>query len=388
MRYICLVVCLWISSGLLWAETSAVLFERAKKESNLHTQIELLSRVIAQSPRHVGAYHYRADAYQALGNTRRAIEDYNRVVRLRPKDPFRYYARGLAYAHLQEPQLAVADFTKAITLKPSYKNFYLARARQYESMGKHSLALTDYTRYVGRWSQTETELLEEVIPVSLDAYQYDLTQQLLEELSARGADSASYHAWRGRLLQSKNKCDEAVSAFSKAINRQDTWAQAYQWRGNVYREIGDTEAALEDYTRVLELQPTAYWFNRRGLVYEEQKQFEQAVLDYTRALELDPGWAVAYNNRGFARMNLKQWENAKKDLETSIRLDPSAPTPYVNLAGIYWTFKKDRKQTYAQLQKAIKHNFKNYEALFDEEQKGWLFKGLNQTAEFRTLLYK
>ena len=387
MRYICLIILLGCSLGLQ-AQTTAQLFEQAKKEANLHTQIELLSRVIEQSPTHVGAYHYRADAYQALGNTRQAMQDYDRVVALRPKDPFRYYARGLAYSHLKEPQLAIADFTKAIRLNPTYQNFYLARAREYRSIGKSGQALTDYQQYAGSWNQAPTELLEEVIPVSLDAYRYDLAQQLLDVLTARSMLTPTAYIWQGRLWQNEGKWDEAISAFSKAINRRTDWAQAYQWRGNAYREMGEWEAALEDYTHVLALEPQAYWFNRRGLVYEDQKQYEKAAADYTQAIELDPKWAVAYNNRGFARMNLKQWERAKADVETAISLDPSAPTPYVNLAGIYWTFKKDKKQMYIYLQKALNHNFKNYDALFDDEQKGWLFKGINQTAQFRSLFYK
>ncbi len=376
---------MWASS--LGAQSSAGLFERAKKEANLNTQIELLSQVIKQSPRHVGAYHYRADAYQALGDTQHAIADYNRVVGLRPKDPFRYYARGLAYAQAKQPQLAVTDFTKAIQLKASYKNFYLARAREYRALEKYSLALADYLHFIGQISKADKALLEEIIPVSLEAYQYELTQNLLDELENRGDDSAQHYAWQGRLMQHTYHLDEAISAFSKAINRQPDWLQVYQWRGNVYREIGDLEAALDDYTTVLQRQPSAYLYNRRGLVYEEQQQFEKAVADYTRAIELDPKWAIAYNNRGFARMNLNQWEKAKKDIETAINLDPSAPTPYVNLAGIYWTSKKDRKQVYNNLQKALKHNFKNYESLFDDRQKGWLFKMINQTEEFRSLLY-
>ena len=387
MRYLWIgILCVAVTSAS--AHTAGQLLERAKREADLHTQIELLNQVIEKSPKHVQAYHYRADAYQALGNTRLAIADYNQVVALRPKDPFRYYARGLAYSHLKEPQLALADFTKAIHLKPSYKNFYLARAREYRSIGKYNLALADYTRYVGDWKKAQKGLLEETIPVSLEAYRYEVAQQQVDALAGLGDDSASRHFWQGRIFHSESKWDEAVSAFSKAINRKSEWSLAYQWRGATYREMGDLEAALEDYDRVIELQPESYWYNRRGLVHEENKQFDKAVADYTRAIELNPRWAVAYNNRGFARMNLKQWEKAKKDFETAIRLDPSAPTPYVNLAGTYWTYKKDRKRAYANLQKALKHNFKNYEALFDDDHKGWMFKDINQTQEFRSLLYK
>ncbi len=387
MRYI-LVLCSLFFPWVLAAESTDVLFERAKQEGNLNIQVELLTEVINQSPRHVGAYHYRADAYQALGDTRRALLDYNRVISLRPKDPFRYYARGLAYETWGEHALALADFSKAISLKPSYAPFYLARARAYRALKKNSLSLADYKKYAGGWTQASVEILHEAIPVSLEAYRYDTAKEQLLALEQRGDNSAQYYIWQGRVLQNENKLDEAISAFSKAVNRDEELTEAYQLRGNAFKELGDYPAALEDYTRVLALQPDAYWFNRRGLTYEEQGNFEQAAADYSRALELDPKWAVAYNNRGFARFHLKEYGAAKADFQTAIKLDPSAPTPYVNLAGLYWTWKKDRKAMYQNLEKAVNHHFKNYESLFEEDQKGWMFKGINHTAEFRSILYK
>ncbi len=388
MRFLGIVIC-FLFVGSAAAQTPQQLFERAKREADLPTQIELLTQVIEASPNHVGAYHYRADAYVALGQPRRAMLDYNRVVALRPKDPFRYYARGLAYQTMGEQAPALADFSKAISLNPSYANFYLARARAYRDVGKYSLALADYKKYVGEdWQKASQEMLREVIPVSLSAYRYETAQEQLVALEKRGDDSPQRYLWQGRILQSENKWDEAVSAFSKAANRNDELAEAYQLRGNAFKEMGDYTAALEDYTRVLALDPQAYWFNRRGLMYEELKNFEKAAADYARAIELNPQWAVAYNNRGFARLNLKDYAAAKEDFETAIKLDPSIPTPYVNLAGTYWTWKKDRKQMYKYLEKALAHNFKNYESLFEEDQKGWMFKNVNQTAEFRSMLYK
>ncbi len=381
----CLCVCFPL---LLTAQSTADLFVRAKQEADLHTQIELLSQVIAQAPQHVDAYHYRADAYRALGDTPRAILDYNRVISLRPKDPFRYYARGLAYQTMGEPTAALADFSKAISLKPSYMPFYLARARAYRALNKYSPSLADYKKYAGGWAQASAEILHESIPVSLAAYRYDTAKEQLQALEKQGDDSAQRYVWQGRVLQNENKLDEAISAFSKAVNRNHNLAEAYQLRGNAFKELGDYPAALEDYTQALALAPDAYWFNRRGLTYEELKDFEKAAADYSRALELDPKWAVAYNNRGFARFHLKNYPGAKADFETAIKLDPSAPTPYVNLAGLNWTWKKDRKAMYKNLEKAVNHHFKNYESLFEEDQKGWMFKGINHTAEFRSILYK
>ena len=83
-------------------------------------------------------------------------------------------------------------------------------------------------------------------------------------------------------------------------------------------------------------------------------------------------------------MKLKNFKEAKKDLDTSLKLAPKAPTTLINTAGYYWTAKKDKKNMYANLQAAMKNNFKDFDSLYDDNQKGWLFKNINETLEFRS----
>lgn len=385
-KILMLALCITMISPVA-AQTATQLFAHAKTEKNPNTQIKMLTKVIAKSPRMADAYHYRADAYLSLGRNKQALADYSKTIALRPRDPFRYYARGLAYQKMGRFSLAHADFSKAIALKPAYRNFYLARARANASLEKYEDALRDYQKYRGKRKIT-TDLSKELIPVYLGAYRYEAAQSLLEQLQASGDDSADLYFWWGRIYSSQNRLDEAVSAYSKAINRNADYSQAYRYRASAFKDMGDKPAALEDYTVLLKLQPEAIFFNRRGLVYEEMKQFKEAAQDYTRAIELLPKWAIPYNNRGFVKMHLKDWNGAKEDLEMAIRLDNSSPTPYVNLAGVYWITKKDRKNTYDNLDKAVRRNFRNFESLYDEDQKGWMFKNINKTAEFRAVLYK
>ena len=385
-KIIGIVFCLCMAMGA-FAQTASQLFAKAKAEKNPNTQIKMLTKVISKSPRMADAYHYRADAYLSLGRNKQALADYSRTVSLRPRDPFRYYARGLAYQKMGRYSLAQADFSKAISLKPSYRNFYLARARANASLEKYEDALRDYQKYLGKRKPTAA-LSKEMIPVYLGAYRYEEAIKQLKQLRLAGDDSADLHFWTGRIYSGQNRLDEAVSAYSKAINRDASYAQAYRYRASAFKDMGDKPAALEDYTVLLKLQPEAIFYNRRGLVYEEMKKFKEAAADYTRAIELMPKWAIPYNNRGFAKMNLKDWKGAKEDLETAIKLDGTSPTPYVNLAGVYWLSRKDRKNTYDNLDKAVRRNFKNFESLYDEDQKGWMFKNINKTAEFRAVLYK
>lgn len=371
-------------TGIAAAQTGAEWLARAKAEPDPQAQIKLLNKAVEKSPKLADAYHYRADAYKALGRPKQALDDYSRTIKLRPKDPFRYYARALLYMDMQRWPAALSDLNTAVQLRPAYKKFQLARARVYQQLGKYEQAVSDYEKS-RRADKTQQQLLE-MMPSYLGAYRYERALRLLDTSSR--ADTAAAHYWRGRIHWGKNETDEAVSDFSKAINRDESFVPAYRYRANAFKEMGDLDSALEDYTVLISLQPEAIFYNRRGLVYEEMGLFESAQEDYSHAIELSPKWAIPYNNRGYARLHLKDWEGAKKDLKTAISLDDAAPTPYINLAGAYWLHKKDRKQAYANLDNALKRNFKDVESLYKEDQKGWLFKGLNQTAQFRALLYK
>ena len=111
-----------------------------------------------------------------------------------------------------------------------------------------------------------------------------------------------------------------------------------------------------------------------------------AADDYSYAIAINPKWAIPYNNRGYAYLKMKEYKKAKQDFETSIKLSPALPTTHINMAGYYWTVKKDKKNMYKYLDSGLKHNFKEIESLYNDSQKGWLFNNINNTVEFRSFI--
>lgn len=378
-------VCLFYAAFAFGAVPS---LSSAQAEKDPAKQIKMLNAIIKKSPKLRKAYHLRADAYRAQGRYKQAIDDYTKTIKLSPKLSFSYYARALAYMDMKRWSLAEDDLSKAISLNKNYRDFYLNRAKVEMELGKYEAAIADYQNYLGRRQPTPQVALE-LAQAYIGAYKYDKARKELLALAKRTPDSPDMFFWLGRIEQLSGHPDEAVSYYSKAVNRDATYAPAYLRRADTFKEMGDLEAALQDFTTLLTLDAKdATYYNRRGLVYEEMKDFSKAVEDYNKAIELNPKWSIPFNNRGFAYMNLKKWKEAKEDLETSIRLEPSGPTAYVNLAGVYWLSAKDKKNTYQNLEKAIKHNFRNFDSLYDEDQKGWMFKGINKTAEFRAIMYR
>ncbi len=85
----------------------------------------------------------------------------------------------------------------------------------------------------------------------------------------------------------------------------------------------DLERAVDLYTRVLAVEPSAAVYNHRGIAYFAMSRYEQAAEDFTRAVELAPKDARAFTNRGLALRMSGAPEEALRDLDHSLELNPT-----------------------------------------------------------------
>ena len=82
---------------------------------------------------------------------------------------------------------------------------------------------------------------------------------------------------------------------------EPTDAEGYNRRGNQYSRNGAYEQAIADYTKALELDETLAdaWFNRGCSLYE-MGMFEESIADLTQAIEIDPEDDNFYGRRSLA----------------------------------------------------------------------------------------
>jgi tetratricopeptide (TPR) repeat protein len=92
---------------------------------------------------------------------------------------------------------------------------------------------------------------------------------------------------------------------------------AHRHFGNVYSNRAEYQAAVNNYTRAIGLDPTyAQAYYSRGVLYwREFGDCEPATQDLTSVLELVPSWAEAYFNRAMAYKLLGDQERAVRDFE-------------------------------------------------------------------------
>lgn len=85
---------------------------------------------------------------------------------------------------------------------------------------------------------------------------------------------------------------------------------AYYNRAKAYDQIGDTGRAIEDYSRVIFINPEfVNAYNNRGIAYGTIGDFENAIMDFDTALSLNPGDPEATYNRELARKAMERGFN-------------------------------------------------------------------------------
>ncbi len=100
---------------------------------------------------------------------------------------------------------------------------------------------------------------------------------------------AAFHRHWGNLGGGRMAYERAVDQFTRAIQIDPQFVDAYFQRGILYwREIQNYQRAIRDLTRVLELdaERTVALFNR-ALAYQSRGDYDQAIADYERFLAVD-----------------------------------------------------------------------------------------------------
>ena len=76
---------------------------------------------------------------------------------------------------------------------------------------------------------------------------------------------------------------------------------AYYNRGKAYRNIGQYQRAIENFTEAIRLQPDyADAYNSRGLVYGKLGQQQHIIEDFSEVIRLKPNDVNPYSIRGLA----------------------------------------------------------------------------------------
>ncbi|KAJ3384909.1 hypothetical protein HDU92_003338 [Lobulomyces angularis] len=103
-----------------------------------------------------------------------------------------------------------------------------------------------------------------------------------------------------------------------------TTAEDYKSLGNKNFSAGEFEAAIENFTKAIELdQKNHVLYSNRSAAYASLKDYQKAFEDAEKTTTLKPDWAKGYSRKGSALHGLNKLEEAEKAYSEGLKLEPT-----------------------------------------------------------------
>ncbi len=183
-------------------------------------------------------------------------------------------SRGLAWLKEEEPKEALADFARALELDATDLKALAGHARANAALGEHNAAASDWTRAIEQSASTKPALNGGIDTMYLE---------------------------RGSALLGAGNTDAALADYAKALELNPKNTAAYIARAHAYLKLNDRESALNEFDRAATIDPYDIRpYIARGEAAERMGDTQLAIDSYLIAAKTNPRGA------GQARQALKR----------------------------------------------------------------------------------
>ncbi|CAD5951673.1 Translocon at the outer membrane of chloroplasts 64 [Planktothrix agardhii] len=301
------------------------------------------------------AYAQQGDAHQALGNSNEAIENYQKALDIVPNDDLRakldalnnaknhlfeqYFNQGITLVNQENYQQAIEQFTRALTLNPNHADAYVWRGYVYHCLNKYQEVIDNCNQAI-RLNPNHANAYGN----RANAYNYlknyeqainDCNQAI--RLNPNHADAYINRAFAqmelGEYQQAIDDCKEAIRLnpnhvnahqhLTNAKNRlfEQHKVNAYIQLGQYQQDLGNTNEAIENYQKALDIVSTDYLRAKLDALQNQVTQSSQVstnVLTFEEFFGLDQ---IVENQENTAQVNKILWEDIPKNIPLDVEID-------------------------------------------------------------------
>jgi len=279
------------------------------------------NRAISLSPDAPEAYVLRARAFAGNGKLVEAARDLNHAIRLNPRMSAPYVERADVLARSSQWEAAAKDAYTAIVLGSRDQKAYLTACEA-------SVALGDWNALSGYAEGGMLVAPDNVMFPHFAAKAYSERGELTKALAVydqalqRAPRDANLLLERATTSVMLRRYPQAVDDCTAALALKPS-ASAYALRGFARFKTGNRDAAFEDCTNALTLEPkTATAMLVRATINLERGKAAEALAESAQALKLDPAQAWSYVTYGSALLASGRTDEALKVLDQAVALAP------------------------------------------------------------------
>lgn len=276
---------------------------------------------------------------------------------------------------LKNPKL---DSINALLLEnPNNDSLYRMRAIIYRDAKQLDVAINDCKRAIKIDSNNVRNHLL-LADMYFAANKTKLSKDKLEEIIKKFPDNTEAYLKLAELYYLVKQYEKSIEYINKALKIDATLAQGYYLKGNVYKELGDTNKAISSLQTAIEQNPKHIdAFIDIGVLYAA-KNNTLALQYYNNALKINPANDVALYDKAFFFQQMGMVDSAVATYNRLLELYPNLPQVYYNLGAIEFAMKKNPQKAIEYFTKAIQLKVDYVEAYY---ARGLIKKELKKNKE-------
>ena len=268
------------------------------------------------------------------GDCSRAQRLYEAVLRSQPRHPEANYNYGLIVSSEQCFEQALPYLATAVSMEPKRHQYWesyvkaLAETHQFEAVNS---AIES-----ARNEAIACESLLRLYNLQVDGLEkvsrfQEAETSCLSAIAVSPGVSSSYTRLAG-LIRAQGRLEEAVEAYSIALQVDETDVAAHIDLGVTMKDLGRLTEAEKCYRSALDLQEDNFVANNNlGTLLKAMGRLMEAVRFYKRAVAINPKSSILHYNLGNCLASINEHEAAMKSFDQALLLDPKLDTA---VAGI------------------------------------------------------
>jgi cellulose synthase operon protein C len=293
--------------------------------------------LLREDPDDVDAMLHLAKAEAAAGDPEHAARWLQHAVERAPDRAALHLELGQTAYHRGLNEDARRHLQRAVELSPDDADAWYLLGFVMGDMGDHEAARDATTRAM----RLNPSLGKAHANLSLERFDRRSWERVREAREARGLPDAMTVAEDGTLAhfnlglacRQKGYLAEALREYQLALDRGEDRTLVLQAMAEVHLLRRESQAAVQLYDRLLQLNPHApkLW-NERGIALHQDGRHAEAASCYARAVEADGQYVLALNNLGVAHFHAGRRDLAFDAFRRALQEEPGFIKGRLNLA--------------------------------------------------------
>lgn len=304
-------------NGYSWYWMSVVYYNNSRYGDALETANNALRYIPSSDKAYQGSLNsVLCDIYLCLGDTVKAIERIENAIKIDKQSESFRGKRAYIYLNKGEFSKARKDFGAMLKINEASAPAWVGLGRVDLYEGRNAVAIEKFTKAINLNSSYQAAYSWRALVYELDSRYMDA---LADHISALYLGYSSFDYTRLRYISSII-FPETISRLRSVASKDKTNWMWYYIIGQLYRDDGQYEAAIEAYKESVKIEESDYILSRIADCYIELGNYYCALKYIKDAIvgdEKDPSYYVTLAN---IHDLMGQYENALKDFDDALKV--------------------------------------------------------------------